>query len=210
MKFVFSIFSSCTGLCDVYSCSVNMCWRNRPVDVQLEVIGTVEWLSHTRLALTILIVRYLKFREECPVFNCSPLLTDLPYHHLSHLSHLCLSIFLLLHQFSPSSTSSPVRHHNFYTSFPCSPAHKILRLDFPLHNDSNETRLPIPSLFMTATRQDSTLYYHINHPHLLNGLTRQPPQLLTAIEVHTLTISTSCASPFCSSFYCLFVISTER
>ena len=36
-----------TLVSDVYSCSSNMSWRNRVVDVQLEVFGTVEWLSHT-------------------------------------------------------------------------------------------------------------------------------------------------------------------
>ena len=118
------------------------------MDVQLEVFGTVEWLSHTRLALSPLNVRGLKIREECPSLQLpspphrspSPR-SPSPPSPLSEHPPSTSSLQL----FSPSPTSSPFQHHQPYTSSPCSPAHKIPRLDFSLHSDSDETRLATPS-----------------------------------------------------------------
>ena len=43
---VYHIFSHAQkSVSDVFSCFASTSWRNRVVDVQLEVFGVVEWLS---------------------------------------------------------------------------------------------------------------------------------------------------------------------
>ena len=152
----------------MYSCSSSMSWKNRVVDVELQVCGLVQYLPQVQQVLTGLRAKGLKFRELCstslPPSLPSPSLPSLSPPPPSHsLSPSASSLQL------PSSSpySSPFQQHQpspeqFYTY------------------DSDETRLgtPSPGQFTPELFASPTLSHHnltvnlsLSHPRPVSAST---------------------------------------